>query len=191
MARIDSHKFYTSSIAKYGISPKGLHWNSKQSQEVRFQTLVELLPSKIEALGDAGCGFGDLYLYMKSEKREPKRYVGIDSLHKMCAIASKKTSCEIIMADICKEELPILDYYVCSGALNILTKFETYQFIRNCYTSSKKGFIFNALYGDKESKTYNYLSIKAIKKIAKELEVKELVVREGYLENDITVGFFK
>lgn len=191
MAHLDSHKFYTASIKKYGLSPRGVHWNSQKSQELRFEALLNLLPNHVFTLGDAGCGFGDLYLYMKKHHREPQRYVGIDSFHKMCAIASKRTACKIVLADICTEELPPLDYYICSGALNILTKFETYQFIRNCYIASNHGFIFNALYGTKESKTYNYISMKEIKKIALELEVKEVMFKEGYLENDITVGFFK
>lgn len=191
MARLDSHKFYTASMKKYGISPRGVHWNSQKSQEIRFSELLNLLPSTISTLGDAGCGFGDFYLYMKKHERTPQRYVGIDSLHKMCVIATKRTACEIVLADICTGELPLLDYYVCSGALNILTKFETYQFIRNCYIASKNGFVFNALYGTKESKTYNYLSMNEIKKIALELEVNKVVFKEGYLENDITVGFFK
>ena len=193
MPRIDSEKFYTSAIEMHGTSPKGVNWASKENQLVRFNAIIELLPQNISSysIADAGCGFGDLYNYMIKKKKTPKKYIGIDSLLDMYSIASENTGCEIINADICKDDLPNADYYLCSGALNVLTKFETHQFIHNCYKASKYGFIFNALHGDKESITYNYLTKREIDKIAKSLSVKDVIYKDGYLEDDITVGFIR
>ena len=193
MPRIDSEKFYTSAIEVHGTTAKGVNWHSKESQLIRFDVILELLPKKLDSLSvvDAGCGFGDLYLYMQKKKRTPKEYIGIDSLVDMYSIASEQTGCEILIADICKDSLPITDYYVCSGAMNVLQEFETHLFIKNCYASSKIAFIFNILHGDKQSQTYNYLTTSKIESIAKELGVKEVVLNEGYLEGDITVGFFR
>ena len=193
MPRIDSEKFYTSAIEMHGTSAQGVNWASKETQELRFDAILELLPKKLSeyVIADAGCGFGDLYNYMNKKKKRPKTYIGIDSHLDMYSIASENTGCEIVIAEICKDELPKADYYLCSGALNVLTKFETHQFIYNCYKSSKHGFIFNALHGDKESETYNYLTTHDIKIIAKELNVRETLFREGYLKDDITVGFFR
>lgn len=193
MPKIDNEKFYESAIQRYGTTAKGLNWHSKENQNIRFKTILDLLPKNLDSLsiGDAGCGFGDFYIYMQKRKRFPKEYVGIDSLLDMYSIASAKTGCEIIMADICKDKLPIMSYYICSGAMNILNEFETYLFIQNCYKSSEIGFVFNLLYGDKESKTYNYITKDKIYEIAKGLDVKEIVFKDGYLEDDITVGFFK
>ena len=193
MPRINSEKFYTSAIEMHGTSAEGVNWASKENQLLRFDALLELLPKDLSSstIVDAGCGFGDLYTYMNKKKKTPKKYTGIDSLIDMYSIASEQTGCEIIQAEICKDEIPNADYYICSGALNVLTKFETHQFIQNCYNSSTRGFIFNALHGDKKSETYNYLTKDEIVLIAQELNIKKIIFKETYLENDITVGFFR
>jgi len=193
MPRIDSEKFYTSAIERHGVSPKGVNWLSKQSQHIRFDIILALLPKGLDSftLVDAGCGFGDFYLYMQKKKRLPKEYIGVDSLLDMYSIASEQTGCEILLADICTEPIPRADYYICSGAMNVLQEFETHLFIQNCYKASTIAFIFNILHGDKESPTYNYLTLEKIQSIAKELGVKKVIFKDSYLKNDITVGFFK
>ncbi len=193
MPRIDNEKFYISAIQKYGISAKGVNWTSTDTQRVRFKTILAMLPSNLSqfTIIDAGCGFGDFYIYLEKRDKIPKKYIGIDSLPDMHAIASAITGCEIIIADITKDEIPDADYLICSGAMNILEKFETYQFIRNCYISSKNGFIFNILHGQKDCDTYNYMSTEQIEQIAKDLGVTDVKIKTGYLDADITVGFFR
>ncbi|MDF1877743.1 class I SAM-dependent methyltransferase [Sulfurimonas sp. SAG-AH-194-L11] len=193
MPKIDNFKFYSNAIKKHGFNAKGVNWLSKETQELRFDEILQLLPDALSesSLGDAGCGFGDFYHYLVKQDKKPKYYTGIDSLLKMVHLATTKTQEEILHLDICKETLPIKDYYICSGALNILTTFETHLFIQNCYKSSRKSFIFNTLYGDKQSNTYNYMQKNEIENIAKRLEVRKIVYREDYIENDITVMFLK
>ena len=191
MPRIDSEQFYTSAIKMYGTSAKGVNWTSRQTQEIRFDTILKLLPKNINSLVDAGCGFGDFYTYMINKKRPAEKYIGIDSLPDMYSIASQNTAQEIIIADITKDEIPKADFYVCSGAMNVLNIFETHLFIRNCFDASNNGFIFNILHGDKQSETYNYFTTEQIDKIAKSLNVKKVKIKDDYMENDITVGFFK
>jgi SAM-dependent methyltransferase len=193
MSRINSEKFYKNAIKKYGISAKGVCWINKERQELRFEILHSFLPQNLSdySLTDAGCGFGDFYHFLTAKNTLPKKYRGIDAVSEMCAIAQEQTQQEIICANILRAKLPQSDYYICSGAMNILTRFETTMFIQKCYAASKKGFIFNVLYGEKESEVYNYLNKKALEGIAKELGVKELLYRDDYLESDITMGFFK
>ncbi len=193
MPRIDNEKFYTSAIEKHGTTAKGVNWHSKETQNIRFETILDMLPDDISSykIVDAGCGFGDLYMYMLKKKKTPKEYVGIDSLIDMYSIASEKTGKEIIIADICKDRLPSAEYYVCSGAMNVLNSFETYLFMQNCFSTCTHGFIFNILHGDKDSETYNYLTTKQIKDISIDLKVDSVIMKDGYLKDDITVGFFK
>lgn len=193
MPRIDSENFYTSAIEMYGVTAKGVNWLSNESQQIRFKIILEMLPQnlKVFSLADAGCGFGDFYLYAQKKRKLPLEYIGIDSVSEMYSIASKRTGCKIIMADICRDKLPTASYYICSGAMNILNSFETHLFMRNCYEASEKGFIFNILHGNKESETYNYLTIAQIEAIASNLGVRSISMRDDYLQDDITVGFFK
>ena len=142
MPKIDSEKFYLSSLKKYGIDPKGVNWVSQETQELRFDMLIRMLPNTLNSLVDAGCGFGDFYIYLQKKNIQCKKYIGIDSLHKMCTIATKNTKQEIILADVIKDKLPFAEYYVCSGAMNILNEFETYLFIKKCLEASQKAFIF-------------------------------------------------
>ena len=193
MARINSEKFYKNAIKKHGISPQGVCWIDSARQQMRFDVLHSFLPKDLSSssIVDAGCGFGDLYHFFKNNQNLPQKYIGIDAVSEMCVLAKEQTHQEIIKANILRAELPSADYYLCSGAMNILTRFETTLFIRKCFEASKKGFIFNVLYGNRESEIYNYLNKKALEDIAKELGVKEISFRDDYLENDITMGFFK
>ncbi|MDY0122276.1 MAG: class I SAM-dependent methyltransferase [Sulfurimonas sp.] len=193
MPRINSKKFYIASLKKHGITPQGLHWFGKESQEKRFDILLEMLPPRLEefSLADAGCGFGDFYHYIQSKSLRPKNYIGIDSIKEMCMITSERTGQQTLHADICKEALPKADYYICSGAMNILSEFETYLFIKNCYDASKKAFLFNILHGEIKSKMYNYVTKQKLQKIAEELGVAKVEFQEEYMEGDISVAFFK
>lgn len=193
MPKIDNEKFYSSAIEKFGTTAKGVNWHSSESQRLRFKIILTMLPDDMSShtIVDAGCGFGDFYTYLKKKKRAPMSYIGIDLLPDMYSIASSKTGCEIIIADICRDALPSTDYYVCSGAMNVLESFETHLFMRNCFASSKIGFIFNVLHGDKESETYNYMTTEQIMQIAADLGVKSVIIRDDYMDGDITVGFFK
>ena len=195
MPKIDNEKFYSSAIKMYGESARGVNWASVQNQRVRFKEILAFLPKTLSeyTLADAGCGFADFYRYLEKKKSLPKEYLGLDIHDDMCAIAAKNSGQMIQSKDICKDALPTRDYYICSGALNVLTAFETQLFIRNCYHSSKIAFVFNALYAEdgRESQTYNYISKKEIEQIAKELDVCDVKYSEGYLENDITVVFYR
>jgi 2-polyprenyl-3-methyl-5-hydroxy-6-metoxy-1,4-benzoquinol methylase len=190
MPNIDNETFYKSAIKKHGQSAQGLNWNSQIHQVLRFDQLIKLLPKELNnfTLTDVGCGFGDFYNYIDTK---PKKYIGVDILEDMIKIAKQNTDQEIYQNNIIENQPPVSDYIICSGALNILTRFETTIFIRNCYASAKNGFIFNCLYGDKQSDVFNYLDQKFLDQIAQSLKVKKIEYIKNYIPNDITIGFFR
>lgn len=193
MPRIEHEKFYTAAYIKHGIDAKGLNWNSKLSQEKRFDQILAALPKSLDdyTLADAGCGFGDLYPYILQKGLSPKEYIGIEFLEESCKIARMQSGCEILCADICRDPLPTADYYLCSGALNTLTPFETQLFIRRCFEASTKGFIFNILFGHNDSPNYNYFDKTDIDHLACEYSGATIKTSLGYLEDDITVAMMK
>lgn len=190
MPTIDNQKFYLNAIKKYGQSARGLNWNSQHHQTKRFDQIINFLPQDLQnhTLTDVGCGFGDLYNYFELK---PKKYWGIDILEEMVTIAKANTKQEILLCDVLKEPLMSSDYIVCSGAMNILTKFETTLFIQNCYNAAKKAFVFNCLSGDKRSEIFNYLDLNFIQELALSLGVNEVKYSTGYIPNDLTIGFYR
>lgn len=190
MNRIDNEHFYHSGIVKYGYTPQGLRWNSYESQEIRFSQLLSLLPLDAVSVVDAGCGFGDLSLYIRSHGKHTVRYIGLDSLEVMVQEASLRTGDEIYKCDILTDPLPEAEFYLCSGALNILTHNAAYRFIERCYTASSRGVIFNFLEGNQESKTFNYLRMSKINALAEKLSA-HILFRRHYYDNDCTVAFYK
>jgi SAM-dependent methyltransferase len=190
MPRVNTLTFYTNALKHHGYSPQGVCWLSKKHQIVRFETIASLLPLNIAELSiaDAGCGFGDLYNYLCKEGKKPKEYIGIDAHPSMCYIAQKMTEQKIYNQDILSSaKLPFADYYLCSGALNLLNHFETHLFIQKMFNASHKGVIFNFLYGTKQSDIYNYLDDNFIAKVVQYLQVKSFTTVTGYLEADKTV----
>lgn len=192
MPRIENDTFYRAAIERHGLSPRGVHWNSEHSQYVRFKVIASLLPRDLSdtSLVDAGCGFGDLFCFLKQERKLPKTYLGLDCMVTMVHEARVRTGQPVRHCDILHDPLEPADFYVCSGAMNILHPFETHLFITRCYEHAYWGFIFNLLEGKDESMVYNYCSIGTIKALGKALGAR-VIIKRGYLPRDFTVAFFK
>ena len=189
MPRVDNSAFYEASLKKHGLTPQGVHWNCEFNQRVRFKELLKLIREPLQHLSlvDAGCGFGDLYRYMRTK---PESYVGFDVMEAMVDEARVRSGCEILHINMLEDPLPLADYYFCSGAMNTLSRFETRLFIKRALQHAHKGFVFNILKGKDESLVYNYYEAHEIRAIAKEEGVTCKIVT-GYLPRDMSVGFYK
>ena len=180
-----NNEFYTPTIKKYGISAKGVHWNSKYSQYKRFEILTNFIGNEIRKSNiiDAGCGFAEYYNYLFDNDLKPKSYIGIDCEEKMITLASKRfLNTNFYIKNIIEDELLFADYYICSGAMNILKKDEIFIFIKKCFEASEVGFVFNFLKNDSLTNV-NFLDIlNYSKSLSKKIEIKE-----NYLENDISI----
>ncbi len=187
MPRIDNEKFYKNALKKYGLTAKGLNWKNRAYQIKRFEIIYQLIKSDLisdDKIIDAGCGFGDFYLFIQN--KIGVEYIGYDIIDENIKTAKKRTKQKIFHRDILHDELDQAHFYIASGSMNILNRFETYLFIERCFENSTKGFVFNLPYGKDESKYFNYFLPQEIKHYLKKFDC-EVISKTGYLPNDFTI----
>lgn len=185
MSNALNQAFYQKSVEEFGVSAQGVHWNSKYTQYKRFEVITKFIRKSIKqsTVVDAGCGFGEYYKYLHLNHQLPLQYTGIDCEQEMIIIARKRfENIDFFILDILKNELYPADYYVCSGAMNILRKQDVWNFIRKCFEISKKGFIFNLLKKD----SFNNLNIDDVVNFCHTLS-NVVKIKDNYLDNDITI----
>jgi SAM-dependent methyltransferase len=127
-AQID---YYEGLLVKHGENYLALDWNNPENQKLRFQIQKEIFVYGRKAFDisvlDLGCGFGDLYGFLKTEgllSRHHIKYTGFDIFLNFVEIAKKKyPDARFELIDILeKEHLPKFDYIFCSGVFNIRTR---------------------------------------------------------------------
>jgi len=70
-------KRHAHSFQQHGYTPNALFWSSRGIQKVRFKALAEIGINEHDSLLDVGCGFADLYSWLKAQKVQT-HYTGID-----------------------------------------------------------------------------------------------------------------
>lgn len=185
MAQKSNRKFYQKAILEYGISAQGVHWNSQYSQYKRFEVLTDFIKNDISksSIVDVGCGMGEYYNYLMDEQIIPLKYFGIDCEIDMINISKRRfPNADFELQNIFDSSLKEADYYVCSGAMNILDKNEFYTFIDICFKKPTKGFIFNFLKND----SYNKIHVNEVLSYCKNLTNK-IETQDNYLDNDFSI----
>ena len=156
----DVEDFFDNRIEDYGATLEGLDYNSKESQEIRFDQLLKIIntPEKFSVI-DYGCGFGSLAHFM--QKKDYKfDYWGFD-------ISNEMVKSGIEMTPVGKPwnftaklgDLKPADYTIACGIFNLRLEGNDDDWmdyildtLPNLAELSKKGFSFNMLtkYSDKE-----------------------------------------
>lgn len=159
--------YYSNKIKEFGAVPRGVDWNSSESQITRFQQLSKIIIDKKKSftINDFGCGYGDYYGFLERTYLNFD-YEGIDISSDMVDLAKKrisKTNCSFRCSD---KNSRIASYTVASGVLNVKQEcsneswweyfVETLDLLDR---SSSDGFAFNCLtsFSDKDKmKDYLY-----------------------------------
>ena len=189
MKKISNKLFYKKAIEEYGISAQGVHWNSKHTQYKRFEVITKFIKKDIlnSSIIDVGCGFGEYYKYLKINNKLPKKYIGIDCEETMVSTCKKRLPYqEFIQQDILTNDLINADYYVCSGALNILNHNDFFLFIEKCFNASSKGFIFNFL----KHHSFNNIQVNDVMNFCLKYTT-DVKTKDNYLNNDFTIFMVK
>jgi len=145
-------KYYGEKIRTYGPTAKGVHWNSLESQILRFDQLLKICnhPGFFSII-DYGCGYGALLDYML-QKGYRINYQGFNISSQMIENAKKAHKGVENSVFLNESFLRVSDYTIASGIFNvklgtsgadwkkyILMTFEKIDKL------SKRGFAFNAL----------------------------------------------
>jgi cyclopropane fatty-acyl-phospholipid synthase-like methyltransferase len=151
-------EYYTAKIKEFGATPQGVDWNSKESQELRFNVLSTLIDEPVFSVLDFGCGFGSMFDYY-SQKYTNFSYTGFDIAEEMIQTAVKTFTSSGNATWTASLPNKKSDYVVASGIFNV--KLENtdenwlsyiLETIHTLNEFSEKGFAFNILtsYSDKE-----------------------------------------
>jgi SAM-dependent methyltransferase len=152
--------YYSEKVREHGETSRGVDWNSTESQQTRFDQLLEIVPSGATdySILDYGCGYGAI-IPVLTERFQPTRYVGYDVSEEMIIRARRLhpgNQCEFTTDE---GELRPTDYVVASGVLNVRLDTSNAQWkeyvietLGDLHRLSLKGFAFNALtsYSDPE-----------------------------------------
>lgn len=159
-------EYYSAKLSEHGETPRGVDWNSEESQILRFKQLAKTIhPLAGFSLNDLGCGYGALYDYM-SRSYQSFTYNGYDISDKMISAArvrySNSSNAHFIVAS---EPQAIADYGIASGIFNVRLGYGNSEWKEYLETTldtldrtSRHGFAFNCLtsYSDAD-KMRNYL----------------------------------
>jgi SAM-dependent methyltransferase len=154
--------YYAEKLRAFGATPRGVDWNSADSQALRFSRLLQVVePDGEVSINDYGCGYGALVDHLEAAGR-PLTYCGFDISEPMIGAARARhagsTRCSFI-ADPAR--LLPADYTVASGIFNVkldhpVDAWREYvlQTLAILESLSTRGFAFNMLstYSDLEKR---------------------------------------
>lgn len=186
---------YDKRIKKFGYSPKSLGW-MKGNQGIRFSALTEIGMMKNSRIFDIGCGFGDLYHFLKISSKN-FQYIGFELNENLISLAKKKyPRIKFKQFDIEKDQIRgKCDWVITSGLFNFKRK-DNYKFIKKSlekiFNSCKKGVAIDFIsdYVDYKNKDTFYSSPEKIFKICKDLSPR-IILRHDYMPFEFCVYIYK
>ena len=194
-------KIYSKRFDNYNNTPKGVFWNSKLSQDLRLNIILDkiLQNTKNEkcSIADIGCGYGRLYEIIKERNLDNKfQYYGFDIFQNLINFCKNNKDFENVEFEISAFPFKNIDYVVMSGTYNLtptnnIPLWEDY-IIKNLTSNwkfVKKAMIFNCLIKEKrkiEKKLY-YTELSWIKRICERNFCDPEIIKHNLLKDDITI----
>ena len=192
---------YNKRFDTFNNTPKGVFWNSKLSQDLRLNIILDKILQNAKSdefsIADIGCGYGRLYEIIRERKLDGKvQYQGFDINQKIISFCKNNIDFENIKFSISAFPLNETDYVVMSGTYNLtptnnVSLWEDYM-IKNLTSNWKlvqKAMIFNCLIKEKrkiEKKLY-YTELSWIQKICERNFCDPEVIKHNLLKDDITI----
>jgi cyclopropane fatty-acyl-phospholipid synthase-like methyltransferase len=185
--------FYNKRLAKIGNDIKSIGWGSKKNQFLRFELLTRNINLNKKKILDFGCGFGDLYIFLK-KKFKYINYNGYDISNAIILNNKNKFSKINFFGEI--KLIEKYDYIICSGVFSLRTKYTKFYFIKLInflFARTHKGLMINFLSKKtkhKLKKNY-YYSTKEIINFTSKFENCKILVYENYSLDEFTIHLLK
>ncbi len=192
---------YDNRFNNYNNTPKGVFWNSKLSQDLRLNIILNKILNNSKngkfSIADIGCGYGRLYeIIIERNLNGRIQYQGFDINKKLIRFCNENKDFENVKFAIGSFPFKNIDYVVMSGTYNLaptnnINLWENY-IIKNLklnWNFAKKGMIFNCLIREKRTihKYLYYTELSWIKKMCEENFCKPIIIKHYMLNEDITV----
>jgi SAM-dependent methyltransferase len=126
---------YDERLAQYGNDIRTLASGTEERRRLRFGILCGVGPLEGRSILDLGCGFGDLFGYLR-EKGWRGQYTGYDINPSLIEIArSKYPEATFDIRDIQEQDFPQFDYILSTSAFNLrLEGGDNYKFVSDILT---------------------------------------------------------
>jgi SAM-dependent methyltransferase len=155
----DVARYYAAKLAAHGPTPRGVDWNSGESQELRFTHLLTLCGDRGASILDYGCGYGALAARLRRDGHVGE-YVGFDVSREMVnAARAANQNLPRCRFTANPTELAPAGYTLASGIFNVRLSFTTDMWeghilktLETMAQFSTEGFAFNMLtrYADED-----------------------------------------
>ena len=192
---------YNKRFDNYNNTPKGVFWNSKLSQDLRLNIILDKILKNSNgdefSIADVGCGYGRLYEIIKERNLNGKiQYYGFDINQKFIQFCKNKKDFKNV--EFAKRTNPNenTDFIVMSGTYNLapinnISLWENY-IMKNLLSNwklVKKAMIFNCLIKEKKqiNQALYYTELSWIKRICEDNFGKIEIYRNQLLKDDITI----
>ena len=187
--------YYGKLISEHGDNnSQAQGWANSETENTRFDVLLKIGDINKSSVLDVGCGFGDLYDYLKIKGLDFS-YKGIDINPEMIKVAQKKhlnatfQTIDFGSTDFTEK----FDYIFCSGALSFkVPSYKEFYFayIKKMFELSRVGVAFNMLTIEnntqpEDAEIFATYSISEVKEFCSQLTQK-ISVQQDYLHNDFT-----
>lgn len=188
-------KYFSKRFMEYGKSVKSL-WGSEDSQKLRFQILSSINDSMNDkTILDVGCGFGDYYEYLTSERgMHLKKYIGIDITDTFINEARKRyPNIDFVNVDVLSYEPNVeIDISIASGIFFIKSDYwDDYvlNICRKLYSISKVGFAINFLssHSKNQDAFSHYAQPSYVLNMLMSHITYKVILRHDYRVNDFTL----
>ena len=192
---------YNKRFDNYNNTPKGVFWNSKLSQDLRLNIILDKMLKISQrndfSISDVGCGYGRLYEIIRDRNLDGKvEYQGFDINQKLINFCKNNKDFKNVKFAISTFPIKKTDYIVMSGTYNLaptnnISLWEDYiiKNLKNNWKFVKKAMIFNCLIREKKqiNKTLYFTELSWIKKICEENFCQPIIIKHQMLKEDITV----